>query len=648
MDIQTKDRANACYIFETDIAKLESALKDLASLCHEPWLSKENLDACTALGFRIKVKILSLKFYNELTTERFDALKGYIEKMLPVANERGYAKTVALGERSINYASKVYDIMLDFPSHKARVCDGDWKVTACSREEAEEVKRILEQKKEKILALSPAQEIFGDKVRFIDARATACEKLTTVIEFCVKIIADMAKEYERGLLSLCTFDVEKYGSYKYYPVISDGSKKANALVVCTPVDEEFLLYAYAQARSNPAGLLALNASLLSDKDDIKRIFNAIKGRGSDLAIVKANAYRGDFAEFYRAIVSFGKEGRKVFVLDETGNRKTYSEMLAFCTKTDGFTALDISFSYLSMPDYNEVVELFEKNEMLTTVSRERVKSGLAFMGFVGLNEAMESFALGRDWFMKGAEISRANEKEAKLYIASAPSQEQFIDKGWGDFDTDREVGNAHHGEFDYDCVREANRNNVRKIIESDTTLFAKCGLLVRYLIFHADDVSVWKTLSDEEREIRLNDATKAVMNALNLNIEPVVEIVKKFDHGTLVGRCCDGGKLIQYRADYVVNEVEDLLDTICHECYHAFQHMAINNPWREWYWNLLGVTQGSLNGVRENNRAYIVGNEKRFGEEAHTLYRIQVMECEARAFAFNCIEQSKNITIDWE
>ncbi len=648
MDIQAKDRANACYIFETDIVKLENALKDLASLCREPWISQENLDACTALGFRIKVKILSLKFYNEITAERFDALKGYIEKMLPVANERGYAKTVALGQRSVDYASKVYEIMLDFSSHKARICDDEWKVIACSKEEAEEVKRIFDFKREKILALAPAQEIFGEKVRFIEVRNSIAEKLGAICDFCVKVIADMAKEYERGLLSSCTFDVEKYGSYKYYPIIGDGSKKANTLVVCTPVDEEFLLYAFAQVRSNPSGLLALNASLLSDKEDIKRIFNAVKGRGSDLAIIKTNAYRGDYSELYRQIVEFGKEGRKVFVLDETGNRKTYNEMLSFCTKNDGFTALDVSFSYLSMPDYNEVVELFEKNGMLSLITRERVKSGLPFMGFVGLNETMESFALGRDWFMKGAEISRANEKEAKLYIASAPSQEQFIDKGWGDFDTDRVVENAHHGEFDYDCVREVNRANVRKIMQSDSTLFAKCGLLVRYLIFHAEDVSVWKTLSDEERETRLNDATKAVMNALNLSIDPVVEIVTKFDHGTLVGRCCDGGKLIQYRADYVVNEVEDLLDTICHECYHAFQHMAINNPWREWYWNLLGVTQGSLNGVRENNRAYIVGNEKRFGEEAHTLYRIQIMECEARAFAFNCIEQSKNITIDWE
>ena len=75
MDIQVKDLANACYIYENDIAKLESALKDLATLCHEPWLSKENLEACTALGFRIKVKILSLKFYSDITAERYDALK---------------------------------------------------------------------------------------------------------------------------------------------------------------------------------------------------------------------------------------------------------------------------------------------------------------------------------------------------------------------------------------------------------------------------------------------------------------------------------------------------------------------------------------------------------------------------------------------
>ena len=264
------------------------------------------------------------------------------------------------------------------------------------------------------------------------------------------------------------------------------------------------------------------------------------------------------------------------------------------------------------------------------------------MGFVGLNLAIQAHKLGRAWVPVGKDRSRANQRVSLAYIDAIPVQSQFLDKAWGDYDDGKDgaVVSQKKGDFDYDKVREGSRANIRKIMTSGVSFFAKWGMLVRYCLTHGDDPHLWKTLSREEQTERLTEATQLLTHSMSIPLSPVVEVVDKEDADGWWGICCDGGKLIKYRVDHV-QDLDGIIKTVCHECYHAFQHMATSTGWLEWYWNILGVTKGSIEELRENQQNYMSKGDA---------YYVQVVETQARAFATDCFNESVSAwgALGWE
>jgi hypothetical protein len=72
-----------------------------------------------------------------------------------------------------------------------------------------------------------------------------------------------------------------------------------------------------------------------------------------------------------------------------------------------------------------------------------------------------------------------------------------------------------------------------------------------------------------------------------------------------------------------------VLHVICHECFHAFQHTATNAPYAEWYYDDLGVTRGRVAQWSKNFSCYV-------GDVNSIAYKVEIVECDANAFADDC------------
>ena len=617
----------------------------LGELLKETWLNHENRSIATSLFLRIKLKALAIRYFDEGYTEAsYDKLATYLDAMIAEAQEKEYTKTVSLAERMRDYVKNVHHFMYDAVEQAARLRDDDWNSKVTSREEAEEIKGIFEAKISLAKELPDDKEIFGEQVRFLPIKTQLIDDLTAITNFATKIIEDMITANSNALLRAYEWHIDEgFYDFEYRPIVDTSTRVSNTIVVCTPIENECALFALAQSK-NAGGLYAIDASTLKgNKEDITAIFGALKDKNANCVLFHLDKYLGDKKDLYEASLAYGVGGKKVYVHDSTGERDIYSAFLKYIEESAGrFSILNIGYEYLSMPNFNEVVDLFDSLGMMKGYDRNQMRAEMPFMGFVGLNLAIEAHKLGRSWVQVAKDASRANQRLSLAYIDAIPTQLQFIDKGWGIFDDGKDgaVAQQQKGDFDYDKVRVGSRANIRKIMTSGVSFFARWGMLVRYCLTHGDDPHLWKTLSREEQTERLTEATCLLMHAMNVPITPVVEVVDKINANGWWGVCCNGGRLIKYRVDHV-QDLNGIIKTTCHECYHAFQHSITEVGWRDWYWYVLGITKGSLDELLDNQRNYMSKGDA---------YYVQVVETQARAFATDCFNEANAAwgTISWE
>ena len=130
-----------------------------------------------------------------------------------------------------------------------------------------------------------------------------------------------------------------------------------------------------------------------------------------------------------------------------------------------------------------------------------------------------------------------------------------------------------------------------------------------------------------------------VCKILATEYTPEVKIVPEelWDRKSAGGLCQDGGKRIIYR-ESSVNNYSWIEEAVCHECFHAFQHTACCVPYSDWFFTELGVTEGRITSWDDNFKVYV-------GSEDSKTYWVEVVECDANAFALDCL---RNIEKYWK
>lgn len=638
--IDVINSAFGVYMTSCDGAELDRAAQSLTALLSDERTSKiisaQNRENAQFLLIKLQLKIRAEEYFCAgYEGADFASLKEFCKSAAGECEKLGFKKTGVLCKTVLDCASALDAVMFDAITLKARICDADGVCVATDVEECRAVAKALSEKAAAVSALILPENIFADGAAFPDVKAQAVRDLNDLRAVAENAAAELANSMADEIFRTGVTDITdelKEAHLNYYPK-ADVERLARAIVLCTPFPDEAEIFAWACA--NGAKIYKVQA-LAFEHADVKCIeaaFDGFAAQGADLVIYGVYHYRArNKAAFLRAVMRFCRAGRRAYLVADDGTRAVYDE--AVKSAEGDLSALDISFLYLSLPDFTQTVEIMQSLGMLSGDDGiDFVRKNMPFAGFAGLNEAVKAFNVGADWKKIVSERSQDNFYAAQKYMLRLPRQALFIDGGWGNYHEDIVVRKARR--FDYDDVTVVNPDNIRKIMEGNFTLFQKCGMISTYCMLCGATAAEWTGLPLEVKSERLTEATKLVMRALGMDTVPCVEVKEKLPVAGAGGLCCDGGKRILYK-NSSVKDFDWTAKAVCHESFHAFQHFAINEGWQDWYETELHVTPGRIDVWSYNFSKYRTMDKDEDG------YMIQVVECDARAFENDCLGKNES------
>lgn len=639
--IEIINSAYGVYLSSRDGAELARAAESLSAMLADKSVSKiispENRENAEFLNIKLQLKAHCCAYFCEgYENADFLALKSYADSAVEMCAKQGFKKTGALCASVLACADAAHAIMFDAVALKARICDGEGLCVATDADECRSVSLELSKKTERAEALNIPQNIFTDGAKFPDVKKQIIEdlrELRAVADnmakaLCAAQIKDVMRTGAEDITALL-----KGRGYEFFPEV-DLSKLARAVVLFTPFPEEAEMLAYSYAQGANVYRVQALAFEGVDGGGLAAAFEEFASRSAHLVIYGVPRYRAkNKGDFLRAVMRYCKAGGRAYIVADDGTRAVYDEAIK-CASGE-VTSLDISFMYLTLPDFVQTVELMQGLKMLYDGGDiDFVRKNMPFVGFTGLDEVVKAFRAGADWKKIAAERSQDNFLAASKYMLRLPRQALFIDGGWGNYHEDIVVNRSKT--FDYDDVRIVNPDNIRKIMDGNFTLFQKCGMISTYCLLCGASAADWAGFSPEVKSERLTEASKLVMRALGVNIVPKVEVLENVGSKGAGGTCYDGGKRIVYK-NSCVKDFDWTSKAVCHECFHAFQHRAISEGWQDWFETELHLTPGRI-----DQWSYNFGKYRNIDKD-YDGYMIQIVESDARAFENDCLGKNESM-----
>ena len=658
MQIALKDKINRIYITSTDPVELERAYKEIMDGYLEnaaikqfikrspnPDLQKE-YGIYESLSMRLHIKELLLKYFIGYTDEDKRVLMDYVSSALDISCDKEYTKTTKILANARDFVDEVHDIMKETVAAINRVRDSSGEIatdnTELIVEAADTIKKTLTAAKE-----IETKTIFPEGVIIPDLAAKIVQDLEEESEWFSTQLTANQSEAAVKLLAECVKPLNSSG-YKttadYYENPVDRSKvTARAIVISTPFLDEAMLYAGVYSGYINQNMHILFAEKLLECKNRGVSPDALmcqaKAEGLSFIVIGIDKLSGEFLEDVKlAFLRAAHNGTHILIMNNAGGRALYESMDKLAATDSNLSTTDIYHAFLTMPSFNAVIRVLSDNGYISTGDSDtsRVRAALPFMGFVGLNTILRS-DLSSPWFELAKARSDENMDLALQYLSTLFAPRQLIDDGWGNFAGHVRFVKGEKKHFDYDDLHGLDKENIRMIMEkSGISTFDRCGLIVKYCLLSGNDVSAWPKFSAEEQTKRASTATKMVAKVLDTSYTPSVEIVpeEKWEKKEAGGYCADGGKRIVYRQSCVQNYAW-MEDSVCHECFHAFQHTATDSPYADWFFTELGVTQGRIAQWDDNFKVYV-------GAEGGVTYRVEIVECDAKAFALDCLRNVEN------
>ena len=505
----------------------------------------------------------------------------------------------------------------------------------------------------------PEESVFEPIVKTVEYRKLLTDRYHADAERLLALRDRKRSGMEKLLLEKYLAPLEdKYRlSFDYVPDDDPFRQRANTLILHTPIPSEAALTIteYAKVNETPFSVLDLRSGAESFSADLPELLRIAAERKKNLFVeglgdflVKFEAEKA--GEILLGFLRVGKAGGKTVLIDTEGGNELYERIVRLTAETADLSILDISYYYLTMPKYDELIQLLVAKGLLDSVDEpraERVKNGMPFLGFVGLNEMLRGAMIGKNYLDVGVAVSeRNNTPLLREYLARIPNLALFIDAGWGNVFERKEKELPGRPVFDYDAVRDVKPENIKKIVTYPCDYFAKAGLLVRYAMLAGDDKEKWKDLDEDERARRIENAVDLLYLLFGIGFFPKVEIAENIGSKFAAALCVDGGKIIRFKTNYT-KEYPFLAECILHESFHAFQHKAINSPYYKWYWTELGIkperiAQWSLNRTSKISPEMTVQINEATGFNID-FYRLQVFETEAYAFEKDAVRAADEI-----
>ncbi len=656
MAMQLKDTINIVYKTSTDIDQLAKAYNDIRVLYLDSPVIKrflkvkpeieEEYGIYESLSMRLHVKELLLRYFVGYTDDAKNEITEFVAQSLDISCDKEYTNTTKILANARDLVDEVHDIMRETVAAINRVRDGSGQIatdnTALIVEAAETIKKSLKAARE-----LETVTVFPEGVVIPDLAAKVVQDLVEEDAWFSEQLTANQSEAAAKLLADCVKPLSSSGfktTAEYYENPVDRSKvTARAIVISSPFVDEAMLYAgvYSGYINHP--LHILYAEKLTECKNRGVTLDALmqQARAEDMAfiVVGIDKLSGEFVDDVKlAFLRAAHNGTHVLIVNNVGGRALYESMDKLAAADSELSTTDVYHAFLTMPSFNAVTRILSERGYITTSESDssRVRSALPFMGFVGLNTILSSDP-SSPWFDLAKLRSEENMDEALRYLNTLFAPRQLIDEGWGNFAGHVRFVKGEKKHFDYDDLHGLDKENIRLIMEkSGISVFDRCGLIVKYCLLSGNDVSAWPKFSAEEQSKRATTATKMIAKILDTSYAPEVEIIPedKWTTKGAGGLCIDGGKRIVYRQDCAQN-YSWMEDAICHECFHSFQHTAANSPFADWYFTELGVTQGRIAQWDDNFKVYV-------GDTSSVTYRVEIVECDAKAFALDCTRNVEN------
>lgn len=647
--LQYEERIAHCHTFycaSCDKEQLEQLLPVLREMEEKESVLAKIRIAAKALLCCIKAKVLLLSYCeSDYAKEAYETLFAFLEEALISLADSSAVVTVRRLTVLKQAVVAFEDIMQDAVELVLLVRDENGVRSTSSVELMEQVLDKFLAKKQIADELPGVAAIFEEPAfKMDDPFAFVRGEIDEFVEWSKGELADMKTVSTEAFFAAHVSElqeIEDAGELKLSPSLylcNEG--EARTVVLSSPFLDEVTLFARAYSQKFGNSFLALDAAGFADcrPEFIGAVFSTLAAKGKDCLITGLCNYRSDNVfSLYEAIVRYTVAGHIALLHDTKGDRALYDAIYGYIKDQPGFSVMQVSYRFLRLPSFREFCEELEERGIVKETEYAELRENYAFAGYVGLNRIIYYAAAGRPWGDRIRELSLKHERLAQEYLRNVPTQEQLLDSAWRSLGLVRD-GQKPKREFDYDTVRSANPANIKKILEADIDFFAKCGLIVKYCTLHGDDLSVWETLDAEELSIRMTEATQLISYLLQNQYSPIVEVVpdEEWTVKRAGGLCCDGGKLIKYKAA-ACRDYAWAIDAVCHECYHGFQHTLVSNGHLLWHWEELGVTENRVKEWHYNFDHYrditaVVIN-----------YMVQVVEADARTFAADCMDKSARI-----
>ena len=668
--IHLKDQAKILYLQSDNIAELEEMYESLKNFVSMPVIKKtaqsdpdRNLEFMISESMLIQLgaKINVLKYARGFTETDYKVLEEYIaenieiaenptvEKVTASVNEAGetvlikthapYTKAVRLLANIRDWAADLHVIVRDAGRDMDSITyEGDR-----ATHDMDKVVKILDNFNKRLVEIENLPfAMFPPECVIPDVTAIARDALISTANKIRAMVASMEMGQMKELLGESASPITSAGGISeilYYDnKIAKSKSSASTFVISTPFEDEAMLCALATAEHFGIKMMRLSLSALSGRtaDEISFFFDVLSAeRGGFLITNIAELKEEKLDRAMIGIMRAGMSGSKMLVVDKVGDRTLFERFEELAEKTEGLSTIYVSHEFLKMPHCAGALSLLVEKGIINNTEEDyaRVKKKLPFMGYIGLNDLLsgEQFAIVET-------RSNQNRPLGVAYLSRLVTQSHLIDSDWGDFSKHVRFVEGERVVFDYDGFKPLDRQNIRAIIEKPgLSIFAKCGIAVKYCILAGDHFTAWERLDDAEKTERVNLATSVVSMLLNNAYAPKVEIFSveewrekaKTDasySSTTVGLCINKGKLIHYRSDYLTS-IHNCIRIICHECFHAFQHTAVDNKHAQWHFIELGVTEGRVDAWSKNFDKYIKSGDG---------YFVEIVEADAEAFAYDC------------
>ncbi len=632
---------NGVFYNSLSEAELNKACAQLKDCMENRTLIEQNFLRADGLKYRINAKYLAIKYFDGgYLEEDYQKLFECLQKGLVEVKEKNYTNTIVLYQNLLEIVTAVHGVVFDVAKTLGHIIDANGSLITDQLEQLEYVINFLEGKKQAInTAVCDNVQLFKKGVKFFDVKAKVIrdldEQLYPMKEALVNLDMRDAKSFITENFSEIT---KEYSGVAYYEklVVGDGNT-ANTIVVSSPLKDEVYLFANKIECNRGCTFLEVSAFAFNNKKQefIDKVFTLLKEQKVSLIVLGLETYHTENKQYLlKKLVELSNCESTVLVVENNGEKSAYSEIMEVCKTTEGFSILDVCFQYLRMPTFIMTSNILIEKKMIEQTDTAFIQKNMAYMGYVGLNKMIQAFLSGKEWKDIGVATSLEHYAQLGNYLNNLPSQDQFISHDWVDLKLVGKGGSTR-ADFDYDSVYSVNPKNIKKILEGNFNMFVKCGLIARYCTLCGNDYSVWATLDIKEREARVNTATRLVAYLLGCSYEPEVKIIPNKDWKSkgAGGLCIGGGKRIEYKDDCSLNYTW-LIDAVCHECYHSFQHTLIENGVRDWHFRDFGVSVHRVNEWNANFQHYVDIDQN------ETYYMQQVTEADARIFAAECIHKS--------